>query len=246
MIIIELQNNLCSIFMLCVHCLKETGKTRDHIFPKHWYPLDTPSSVQRPTVPSCKKCNNELGKAEQEIFIKLAMCLDPSNIKAIGINMKLYKSFGFFVDTKKVGIEEVKKRQNILNKIFSQIKDYDPKIKPFPGFGYHKDFAPQEHKRIDVPAIELLSVAKKIIRGLEFIYGENKYITKPHELKVYFIDVNIDLVDSLLKKFGVKKHYGPGFVVERAIAGGGSGSVLYRITIWDTLVIYGSVLKKIN
>jgi hypothetical protein len=80
--------------MKCVHCLKEAGDTMDHVFPKSWYPDSTPENMPKPKVPSCKKCNNDLGKIEDIVFNKLAPCIDPHKIAALGIKIQLFKRFG--------------------------------------------------------------------------------------------------------------------------------------------------------
>src|SRR5580698_10012057 len=79
----------------CVHCrLKLQKKTKDHVFPDSWYPASTPGNVQRWTVPSCRQCNKDLGALENEVFVPLAMCIDPRKIAAAGISKRALGSLG--------------------------------------------------------------------------------------------------------------------------------------------------------
>lgn len=230
--------------MRCVHCLKEVDKTtKDHVFPAAWYPDNTPEKVQRPTVPSCAECNNTLGAIEKELFLRLAMCIDPAKVEASGINKRLYRSFGIGVSSKEVGKEERKIRLGKLKDIMKGATRYSGSAKPFPGLGFHVGRLPEEHLTIPVPEKELIAVSKKIIRGSEYIYGNKRYIEEPFEVEVYFVNEDADIGDvTQLLGLGYRKDYGPGFVVERVAAMDSSRSVMYKIIIWGTLKIYGSVM----
>ena len=49
----------------CVHCLKvPVDRTWDHMFPKAWYPDTTAENLEKWQVPSCRECNQRLGKLE--------------------------------------------------------------------------------------------------------------------------------------------------------------------------------------
>jgi hypothetical protein len=62
----------------CVHCGQVLAEeTRDHVFPKSWYPETATGEIQRWTVPSCDACNNKLGGIEKVVFNRLALCVDP-------------------------------------------------------------------------------------------------------------------------------------------------------------------------
>jgi hypothetical protein len=81
--------------MRCVHCRKAIKKkTKDHVFPRSWYPKTTPANVQRWTVPSCADCNGKFGELEKELFIKAAMCVGPVKAEAAGLSRKAVESLG--------------------------------------------------------------------------------------------------------------------------------------------------------
>jgi hypothetical protein len=230
--------------VICIHCLGTAGNTKDHVFPKSWYTQDTPENVQRPTAPSCLSCNNNLGKVEKILFIKLSACIDPLKAEASGINKKLLVSLGVGVEenilSKKEKIARIKEREKLL----LEITPYNPTIKSFPGLGLHEGYPPEMHSTIKVPDKELKMVSMKIIRGLEYKYS-NRYIIPPLIVKIYFIpdEISTTFVDNILKKHGLKETYGPGFQVHRAEAMDDTKpAVLYKITIWGTLNFYASVI----
>lgn len=230
--------------MLCVHCLKDAGSTKDHVFPSSWYPDNTETSVQRPTVPSCASCNNNLGTIEKDLFLKLAMCIDPKKIGAQGLNKRFLVSLGIGVDPTEITPLEAKARLKTLLKLIRPATPYKPGIKALPGLGLHAGYEPEKHMVIPVPHEELTQVSEKIIRGLEYKLA-GRYIQEPLRLKVYFIEnfEAADRIDLLLENHGTKTAYGPGFLVERVETNDGTHpTMLYKISIWDTLTIYASIM----
>ncbi len=229
--------------MKCVHCLGEAGNTKDHVFPRGWYPEDTPSTVQRPTVPSCAICNNSLGAMEKELFMRMALCIAPDHPEALGINGKLLRSFGIGIDDDSLDPKEKEIRRKLLKKIIAETKPYTPGTKAFPGLGLHEGFPPEAQVTTPVPFEELEKVSEKIVRGLEYIFGNKRYIEKPYEVEVYFLEEKhgIRSLFDLLKKHGTQTSYGAGFSVERAAADK-TRSVIYQIKVWNKLTIFGSVM----
>src|ERR1700733_10031207 len=79
----------------CVHCLRDgCAITFDHGLPDSWYPDSTPAHVQHWTAPSCEKCNNELGRLERDLLIRLVLCIDPKKEAVSGLAAKVLRSFG--------------------------------------------------------------------------------------------------------------------------------------------------------
>lgn len=216
--------------MRCVHCLQDLKeKTRDHIFPSSWYTDDTPSWVERWTVPSCRACNEKLGKLEQELFIRLVPCIDPKKAEASGITNKLIKTF--------------QERPHFLRELSKNLKPYSENMKIFPGFGPHKGFPIEFQKSIDIPWDLLNSVLEKIFRGVEYkLTGQ--YIEDPYNLKIYHVHEEPELVKNLFQKSKKVNFLGPGFKLERALPDGRTRPVLYKTTIWGKLVSYASIYKK--
>ena len=69
----------------CVHCLKQFDTlTWDHVLPDSWYP-DGVYNFEKWEVPACERCNKELGKVEESLLTKLGLCLDPQELRSLGI-----------------------------------------------------------------------------------------------------------------------------------------------------------------
>ena len=79
----------------CVHCRKILEKeTKDHVFPRSWYPTNMPANVQRWTMPSCRACNQKFGEMEKEVFIWAALCVGPVKGEAAGLSRRALESLG--------------------------------------------------------------------------------------------------------------------------------------------------------
>ena len=67
---------------LCVvgeDCLAdEVEITSDHVFPRSWYPDTTPANLEKWQMPSCRQCNADFGRMEEDLLLVLALCADPN------------------------------------------------------------------------------------------------------------------------------------------------------------------------
>jgi len=227
----------------CVHC-RETlkKKTKDHVFPRSWYPENTPPNVQRWTVPSCGDCNEKYGEVEKEVFIRAAMCVGPEKGEAAGLSKRALESLG--VKAAGISAKERIHRQALKEKILKQIKPYVPGTAYFPGFGPHAGFPEDQQYEIRISAVQLEEVARKIVRGSEYVLGHRRIIEDPYTIEIYFADE--EKIGNVIRQFDRlgPVHLGPGFQVRRAAAHDEPNTVLYKIDIWDTWSIYAAIVPN--
>jgi hypothetical protein len=191
----------------CVHCLtplpnKEVSK--DHVFPSSWYTDDTSPKVQRWTVPSCKKCNGRFGDLEKELFLRLAVCIDPDRAQAAGINRKLLRSFGIGPD---ISDREKEIRRKLRDKILAESTPYTGD-ETLPGLGQHQGFSPEAQSVMPIPADLLFAVLEKIFRGGEYILNKGRYIEPPHSIKIYHVHEEPASITQMLRKFATTTSLG--------------------------------------
>ena len=215
--------------MKCIHCLLETTEeTKDHVFPKSWYTDDTPSWVERWTVPSCKNCNQKFGKMEQDLFVRLVPCINPKKAEMSGITNKLMCTFSA--------------RPHFLKWLLENLKPYSKDKKPFPGLGPHPETPINSQLYIPAPDGLLMPVLEKIFRGLEYKIG-GRYIEPPLDLKIYHVFEEPKEIKKLLN-FKSTVSLGPGFRIERVVPDNQTIPVFYKTTIWGTLISYASIDKN--
>src|SRR5262249_364511 len=66
--------------------------TWDHVFPKAWYPDATPQNLEKWQIPSCRECNERLGKIENDLIGRVALTLDPKNPASKGLSVKALRA----------------------------------------------------------------------------------------------------------------------------------------------------------
>ncbi len=229
--------------MRCVHCRKAIEKkTKDHVFPRSWYPKTTPANVQRWTVPSCAECNGKFGEMEKELFVRLALCVDPRKAEAARLSKKAVESLG--VGVPGISAEERQHRQALKERVLNKAELYKPGIETFPGLGPHPGFPAHQQLAIRIPEKLLREVAQKIVRGCEYAVGNKRIIDPPYAVEIYFVrEEDIRDVLMIFNAFG-PVHVGPGFRVRRAVAHDDPNIVMYKIDIWGAWTIYASVMDK--
>ena len=78
---------------VCVHCLKYFDEmTWDHVFPEAWYPSTTPENLAKWKIPSCRRCNKDYGELEEDLLLRLGMCVSPDAAGAAGIGDRVLRS----------------------------------------------------------------------------------------------------------------------------------------------------------
>ena len=97
------------------------------------------------------------------------------------------------------------------------------------------------------PPDQVGEVAKKIVRGCEYSLANERIVDEPYREEVYFVhekNVPQDVTQIFEGPSAKTTHLGPGFVVTRAQAQDEPCSVVYKIVLWGTVVIYASILPR--
>jgi hypothetical protein len=228
----------------CIHCRQVMAKkTKDHVFPDSWYPKSTPAKVQRWTVPSCPSCNHKYGEMENEVFVPLALCVNPRKIAAAGLSKKTLRALGIG-SRGELDADEKQKRQATKEKVLRGARPYSPEVQPhvLPGLGPHPEVSQNQQLQILVAGEKLQQVFGKIVRGCEYWLANGRIVEPPCELTVHFVhDADVPDVVRLLGPFG-SLHLGPGFRVRRAGAHDEPLAALYEIVLWETLKFYAMIV----
>lgn len=230
--------------MRCTYCLRKIKDdlTYDHVFPDAWYPDSTPDKVQRWTVPSCRKCNAKFQVAEDELFIRWGICVEPGLEACMGINERAIKQ-QFFIETKDP--RKFGRKLAVFKKITSRMGQYDPKRT-------HIGFAPKLGVRGTLAVItpnKFRSIfSEKLARGTEFKLRE-KLIPWKKRIGIYYemaddsMRQQYDIWNNLLID-GQTVNLGPGFNVRWAVNPSNPEQSLYRFEIWGHIKFYSLVYPK--
>jgi predicted DNA binding CopG/RHH family protein len=222
----------------CVHCLRLTESiTADHVFPNSWYPDTTPPTVQRWTVPSCPKCNRELGQLEKDLLLRLIFCVNPKSQATSGLASKALRSIG--LDTDGLSEKEKTHRDKLRTKIRSELipsADLVGKPGAILGFEIHGDQVPQW--AIPISWAGLSIIAEKIVRGCEYKV-KGRFIEDPYGIRTFIDDS--DFVPEPYASHIERFDFGPGCNVRRLFATEDPNVVIYWISVWNTLHLHARV-----
>lgn len=219
----------------CVHCLRFADDiTDDHVFPYSWYPESTPATVQRWTVPCCKRCNKELGAMESDLLVRLALCLDPKSEAARGIPEKALRSLG--IDAGELTPKEREHREKRRLKLKAELIPL-PAVEQAPGAipGLVRHSGPAEFA-LPIPWAGLSIVAEKIARGCEYKLKSKKFVEPPYAVRTCVTEP--DVVSPLFLSHRKVIDFGPGCQAIRVFAAEDENVVRYRILIWSTLCFH--------
>ncbi|MGO8718219.1 MAG: hypothetical protein ACLQMO_03240 [Acidobacteriaceae bacterium] len=150
------------------------------------------------------------------------------------------------IGVKGLSAEEAEHRRAQKLKIISAIRPYKAGTETLPGLGPHPKFPDNELVQIDIPADLLHGVAKKMVRGCEYVLA-GRIVEKPYDIGIYFVHEH-DVPDQVAQAFegpsASTTHLGPGFSVTRAAAHDEPEAVIYKIIVWGTLVLYATILPE--
>ena len=228
---------------ICIHCLKEVDvRTWDHVFPKGWYPEDTPTDIEKWKIPSCRGCNAEYGILEEELGIKIALCVGPDAPNAKGIYEKALRSMDASQGRNmKDRIRRAKKRDKYLAKLVKNPSVPDSAV--YPGFEEKWGRPPEERIALQIYVRELQRIVEKIVKGIAFL-EDGRLIDANMEIEHHPVHESAAIeLNKILAKFGVKHSRGPGIEVLRAVTPEDGVSALYKIIIWGQWIMYATVMN---
>ena len=215
-------------------------RTWDHVFPESWYPDTTPSDIAKWKIPACHQCNKEYGELEQDLMIRIGLCIDPEAVESEGIVPKVLRSLNPNLAKNE---RDRKARQAKVAQIMRETiaGAAIPKSATYPRFEEKWGRPPDEQVAVPIPKKSVDRLFEKIIRGFAFIDG-GRFIEESHSIALFPLHAaNAAPFRQLLDKFGQAHARGPGIVVRKAVAPEDGLSAVYKIIIWGLFQTYGVV-----
>jgi hypothetical protein len=228
----------------CVHCLSEdVERTWDHVFPRAWYPETTPADLYKWQIPSCNRCNRELGKIEEDLLFRLGLCVNPIPETA-DIIKKAQRSYKpEFAKNERDRAARAARMARLQNEMIDGPNIQRSAI--YPGLGERWGRPPTQGLGILVPANGFRRLTEKIVRGLYFL-EDKKFIEPPYVIEFYALTDDAALpIKEQLDRFGEEYTRGPGILIRRAVALDDSMSAIFEIVVWAQFKMYASVRTKV-
>lgn len=235
--------------MICVYCLSKlnkNNKTKDHIFPNSWFPPNTPSKLNRLTVPCCNICNLKYQIIEDDLFIRWGIGINPYDDSVKGISKKAINNINIesVYDKRRLG-RKLKAMESIIHDfgIYNSQKTLKG-MTPLPGI--------RSPLAIRLPKENLQGLGEKIIKALEFKL-RNKLLKKDREVMIYYVHEEEPRMDSYYKTWNqlISKqekifNLGPTFNVRYGVDPINEKLAIYNIKIWNHIEFWGWVCPVIK
>jgi hypothetical protein len=224
----------------CVHCLQNGVQvTDDHVLPESWYPANAPLGVAKWTAPACVVCNGELGAIENDLLIRLSLCIDPEHPTTADIVRRGMRAIN--PDAGRPGVDE-RSRAAMLRKMQREARVGPPAALVMPNFEERWGRPPNEQTSIPISRKHLRRFGEKVVRGVHFHHG-GRYIEPPLTVDVYPMGQRVAprILEILGEEPGERFAVEPGIVVKRWVPADDPSWCVYLIDIWSTLKFWASV-----
>lgn len=126
--------------------------------------------------------------------------------------------------------------------MLSGIRPVTPEMTPsvLPGLGPHEGFSLEVQLAGRMRREALIAVMEKVVRGCECKIAK-RYVEPPYRIDVFFPRGGEVLALAAILARGETKTLGPGLTIERATATDDPSSAMYKLLLWETLVVYAVV-----
>lgn len=227
----------------CVHCLRPLqGRTKDHVFPRAWYPKSTPPDMQRWTIPSCSTCNKQHGCNEEYLLVRMGLCFDPDDSEFSDIANKAQRAIdpGAAKNAK-----DARKRAHLRQSIRSELFTAGPEVDSHALAGFDATWAHPNGSYTAVPidAHALQTLATKMAKGLAYIYDHN-YIGDTHDFIVRHVRGPESDIESMLRKHGASANRGPGIYSLWASVPKDPATRVHYFSVWKRWNMYVFAIPK--
>lgn len=225
----------------CVYCLSTVPVdliTVDHVIARSWYPSDS-LHLLKWKAPACIACNNTLGRIENDVLCRLAMCANPRDRTLEKIITSAKRSLNpAFGKSQKDKAKRESRRQEILSDLREEIRPDTNGVLP----AFHRNFFEGSQSGIQISAQSLKTVGKKWMRGLHY-WKFGDLIPIKAKLDVFFVTDEIakEAFGEILQ-FATALNSGPGIqVLIFDVVEGNERITQYAFKIWREFTLYGSV-----
>lgn len=215
----------------CIHCLRDPiARNWDHVFPVGWYPDSTPRNIEKWKVPSCVKCNSELGRIESMFLTLIALTLDPKASETAGIPQKVLRSLKpEFARNEADARARTATARRVTSSIYrGPVADENV----YATAGEKSARAGSDPIPFLIPTEYFSRITEKIVRGITYVES-GKFIAPPLSIKFLALrDAEDTEFVRLIRKHGTTLERGPGIMIRRVIAPEDGISGLYEIEFW--------------
>lgn len=224
---------------ICVHCGRHVlSRNWDHVFPKAWYPITTPTDLAKWKIPSCLPCNKRHGENEEDLLRRICLTLDGNTAPAAGVPERASRAWQPAMARDGRDREaRIAVRQRLIESLTTAAPEGQGVL---PNFGAH-DSNGSSAIVIRIHPDSLKMLARKIVRGLTYI-NDNVILSPDESIPVFFCEDKpfLDLLRKV-RRSGEVFTCGPGIVVSRSTADDSPAVSIWHIEVFSRLKMWAVV-----
>lgn len=177
---------------------------------------------------------------EQELLIRIGLCIEPDSQEASGVVLKVLRSLDpSLARNERDRSARKAKRDKILGQVLTG--DDIPDTGVYPRFEEKWQRPREDQVALTIPANSVRRLTEKIVRGI-FYVEDRKFVEEPWSIDFYALrDGDSAPIISILDRFGTEYAREPGIVVRRVVTPEDGLSSIFSIEIWRALVMYAIV-----
>ena len=192
-------------------------------------------------IPSCLRCNRELGVIESEFFVRVALCLDPNDPASKSIVQRALRAMkpGYAKNP-----TDKRARIALAKRITSELMQGDdiPSYGGYPSLGERWGRPQGSGMALMIPVESFSRVTEKIVRGITYLESK-RYIEPPHRVHFFALDdEGTQPFRELAEIAGTTLAREPGIVVRQVVTPEDGVSALYEIEFWKQFKTHAAVL----
>jgi hypothetical protein len=225
----------------CVHCLSYfRNLTSDHVFPDSWYPESTPPGIEKWQVPSCTGCNALNGRNEEDLLVRLGLCIERDHFASLGIAQKAMRAFDSSLgkNPKDANLRLLKR-----DKVLRELKPRNEIRKE----SFMPNFGPSQTSgtaSIPIPIEKLRTLGRKLVCGITYLLNDRLFIEADHRIDIYVVnEVGAAAARTLVTEYGGRYDRGPGIVIGQARPPDDRQSGIFEIEIWGRVWLHATVVS---
>jgi hypothetical protein len=228
----------------CVHCLNDpVERNWDHVFPRSWYPADSPLALAKWQIPSCIACNDKHGKIESDFISRVGLALEPDHPASRDVVERALRSMKASAgrDIRDSSMRLARGRKILAETLQGAEIPIEATI---PGMGERWGRPTEEQIAVLVPAESFEMITKKIVRGIFYI-EDGIFLEPPFTIDFFVLpeEATSTWADAL-DRFGKIYARPPGLVVRRAVSADDGRSSIFEVLFWQQFKTYACVTNS--
>jgi hypothetical protein len=188
--------------------------------------------------PSCRDCNEANGRNEDNLRLRLGLCVDRDVAASSGIPQKVIRALNPSLgkNSKDAALRKLR-RDKILRELKPVSKVRRETFMPNSGPAAVGSLA------IPIPFKNLHILGRKLVRGATYVLNDRLFIESDYTIDIHVVnEVGAAAAMKLIVAYGGTHHRGPGIQIGHARVPADPQAAIFAIEIWGKFQLHATVV----